>query len=132
MKTSHKRCAGLEVHKDEVFACLRVVRRGKGNHQVRRFATTTQGLSQLTAWLEVAGCTHVAMVATGVNWKRVWHILEGRFKLLPANAARKGVRGHKNDVKEAAWIADILAHFLIRASSVPPGPRLFTGSCVAT
>jgi transposase len=123
MKTLHKRCAGLDVHKQEVVACRRVVTRGKATYEVRRFATTTKGLMELADWLEEAECTHVAMEATGVYWKPVWHILEGRFTLLLANAAHiKGVPGRKSDVNDATWIADLLAHGLIRASFVPPQP----------
>src|SRR5438128_6589278 len=121
MKTLHKRCAGLDVHKAEVVACLRVVTNRKVGQQVRRFPTTTQGLLALAEWLENAGCTHVAMEATGVYWKPVWHILEGHFALILANAAHvKNVPGRKTDVNDATWLADLLAHGLIRASFVPP------------
>jgi transposase len=87
MKTLHKRCAGLDVHKAEVVACLRVANRGKASYELRRFPTTTRGLIELGDWLEQAGCTHVAMEATGVYWKPVWYILEGRFQQILANAA---------------------------------------------
>ena len=123
MKTLHKRCAGLDVHKKEVVACLRLVVRGKANYEVGRFLTTTRGLLELAEWLEQAGCTHVAMEATGVYWKPVWHMLEGRFQQILANAAHiKGVPGRKSDMNDATWIADLLAHGLIRASFVPPQP----------
>ena len=123
MKTLHERCAGLDVHKEEVVACLRVAAQGKAEHEVRRFPTTTRGLLELAEWLEAARCTHVAMEATGVYWKPVWHVLEGRFELVLANAAHvKGVPGRKSDVNDATWIADLLAHGLIRASFVPPQP----------
>lgn len=121
MKTLYQRCAGLDVHKAEVVACLRVVNKQKGGHEVRRFPTTTHGLLELAEWLEHSGCTHVAMEATGVYWKPVWHMLEGRFALILANAAHvKNVPGRKSDVNDATWIADLLAHGLIRASFVPP------------
>lgn len=123
MKTMHRRCAGVDVHKKEVVACLRIVARGKATYEVRRFPTTTRGLLELADWLEAAQCTHVAMEATGVYWKPVWHILESRFALILANAAHiKGVPGRKSDVNDATWIADLLAHGLIRASFVPPQP----------
>ena len=121
MKTLHKRCAGLDVHKAEVVACLRVVTNRKVAQEVRRFPTTTHGLLELTEWLERGGCTHVAMEATGVYWKPVWHILEGHFALILANAAHmKNVPGRKSDVSDATWLADLLAHGLIRSSFVPP------------
>ncbi len=63
----------------------------------------------------------VAMEATGVYWKPVWHVLEGHFELVLANAAHvKNVPGRKTDVNDATWLADLLAHGLIRASFVPP------------
>ena len=121
MKTLHKRCAGLDVHKAEVVACLRLISERKVEREVRRFPTTTQGLLALAEWLESARCTHVAMEATGVYWKPVWHILEGHFVLILANAAHvKNVPGRKSDVNDATWLADLLAHGLIRSSFVPP------------
>jgi transposase len=121
MKTLHKRCAGLDVHKVEVVACLRRVSKRKVEREVGRFPTTTQGLLELAEWLERGGCTQVAMEATGVYWKPVWHILEGRFSLILANAAHvKNLPGRKSDVNDATWLADLLAHGLIRASFVPP------------
>ena len=123
MKTLHKRCAGVDVHKVEVVTCLRTVVRSKVSHEVRRHQTTTSGLIELADWLEAAGCTHIAMEATGVYWKPVWHMLEDRFALILANAAHiKSVPGRKSDVNDATWIADVLAHGLIRASFVPPQP----------
>src|SRR5262245_49666418 len=123
MKTLYRRCAGLDVHKKEVVTCLRLAIRGKATYEVRRFPSTTRGLLELADWLEQAGCTHVAMEATGVYWKPVWHILEGRLQLVLANATHiKGVPGRKSDMNDATWIADLLAHGLIRASFVPPQP----------
>jgi transposase len=78
-------------------------------------------LFELADWLESHGCTHVAMEATGVYWKPVWHLLEGRFELVLANAQHiRNVPGRKTDVNDAMWIADLLAHGLIRGSFVPP------------
>lgn len=76
MKTLHPRCAGVDVRKLEVVACLRLVNKGKTAHEVRRFPTTTTRLCELSEWLEQVRCTHVVMEATGVNWKPVWHILD--------------------------------------------------------
>ena len=108
MKTLHGRCAGLDVHKVEIVACLRLVEKGKIAREVRRFPTTTRGLLELVGWLEGAGCTHVAMEATGVYWKPVWHILDGHFALILANAMHvKAVPGRKSDVNDATWLADL-------------------------
>lgn len=79
------------------------------------------GLLQLSDWLSEYEVTHVAMEATGVYWKPVWHVLEGTFDLVLANAMHiKNVPGRKTDVNDATWISDILAHGLIRSSFVPP------------
>src|SRR5713101_2839250 len=123
MEVLHQRCAGLDVHKATVVGCLRVQEHGRLRHEVRRWGTTTAELLALGDWLRQAGCTHVAMEATGVYWKPVWHILEGELDLLLANPAHiRNVPGRKSDVNDATWIADLLAHGLIRASLVPPGP----------
>ena len=83
----------------------------------------TAGLLELAAWLTETGCTHVAMEATGVYWKPVWHVLEESFTLVLANAQHiRNVPGRKSDRNDAAWIADLLAHGLIRSSFVPPAP----------
>ena len=104
---------------------LRVQQAGAVRREVRRFSTTTRELLQLADWLREAGCTHVAMEATGVYWKPVWHVLEGEFELVLANPAHiRNVPGRKSDLNDASWIADLLAHGLIRSSFVPPGPIL--------
>jgi len=121
MKVLHRQCAGLDVHKEEVVACVRVARGAKATHEVRRFTTTTRGLLELLDWVQAKGCSHVAMEATGIYWKPVWHVLEGHVELVLANAAHiKNVPGRKSDVNDAVWIADLLAHGLIRSSLVPP------------
>ena len=121
MEVIHRRCSGLDVHKETVVACVRLVLDDKITREVRTFETTTSGLLLLLAWLTELGCTHVAMEATGVYWKPVWNILsDGDFELVLANAAHiKNVPGRKTDVSDAAWIADLLAHGLIRSSFVP-------------
>lgn len=123
MKLLHPRCAGLDVHKDLVVAGVRIAEPGEPRRELRRFATTTTGLLALGDWLQASGCTHVAMEATGVYWKPVWHLLEGRFELVLANAMHiRNVPGRKSDDHDATWIADLLAHGLIRPSFVPPAP----------
>jgi transposase len=121
MEVLYRRCCGLDVHKETVVACLRIVSGGEIVREVRTFETTTASLIALSEWLAENGCTHVAMEATGVYWKPVWHILaDGEFQLTLANASHvKNVPGRKTDVKDATWLADLLAHGLIRASFVP-------------
>jgi transposase len=122
MEVLYPRRAGLDVHKDGVVAAVRCVSAPR-HQEVRSFATTTGGLIALSDWLASHGCTHVAMEATGVYWKPVWHMLEGDFELVLANAQHvHNVPGRKTDVSDAAWIADLLAHGLIRSSFVPPAP----------
>jgi transposase len=121
MEVIYPRCAGLDVHKQTVVACVRIAHSGAPLQEVRTFATTTSGLLALADWLDGHGVQHVAMEATGVYWKPVWHVLEGHFELVLANAAHvKNVPGRKTDVNDAMWLADLLAHGLIRASFVPP------------
>ena len=125
MEVLYPRCAGLDVHSRCVNACVRIAAGRKVTTEHREFATTTAGLLELAAWLTEAGCTHVAMEATGVYWKPVWHVLEDEesFTLVLANAQHiRNVPGRKSDRNDAAWIADLLAHGLIRGSFVPPAP----------
>jgi transposase len=122
MEVLYPRCAGLDVHKDSVVARIRCVSEPV-HDEVKTFATTTSALMELNEFLSTHAVTHVAMEATGVYWKPVWHLLEGDFELVLANAQHiRNVPGRKTDVNDAGWIADLLAHGLIRSSFVPPAP----------
>jgi transposase len=124
MELIHRRCAGLDVHKNNVVACARVVDDAGVLHQeTRTFETTTRGLLELQQWLGEHGVTHAVMEATGVYWKPVWHVLEESLNLLLGNAAHlRNVPGRKSDVADAVWLANLLAHGLVRGSFVPPRP----------
>lgn len=123
MEVLHPRCAGLDVHAANVVACVRVAVGGPVTYAHRTVSTTTRGLLELADWLTEQGVTAVAMEATGVYWKPVWHVLEGGFTLVLANAAHiRNVPGRKSDKNDATWIADLLALGLIRSSFVPPAP----------
>jgi hypothetical protein len=123
MDVVHPKCAGLDVHQQTVVACARVVSGTTITHDVRTFGTTTVALLALGDWLGAHGCTHVAMESTGVYWKPVWHVLDGHFELVLANAMHiRNIPGRKSDVNDTTWIADLLAHGLIRSSFVPPEP----------
>ena len=124
MELLHSRCAGLDVHKETVVACLREQQDQQSRQTVRTFSTTTKALNELAEWLAAEAVTAVAMEATGVYWKPVWHVLEAHdLSLVLANAAHiKHVPGRKTDVNDAMWIADLVAHGLIRASFVPEQP----------
>ncbi len=124
MEVLHPVCAGLDIHKESVVACVRHMAQGKVSTKVQTFKATTEALLALSEWLSQHGVTHIAMEATGVYWKPVWHILsDGEFQLTLANAAHvKNVPGRKTDVNNATWLADLMAHGLIRASFVPDEP----------
>jgi transposase len=123
MEVLYPRCAGLDVHRDTVVACARIAADNTVSEDVRTFGTTTSELMALSEWLTERGITHVAMEATGVYWRPVWHVLDGSFELVLANAMHvKNVPGRKTDVNDATWIANLLAHGLVRASFVPPTP----------
>jgi transposase len=123
MEVLYPRCAGLDVHQQTVVACVRIATDATVQQEVRTFGTATGDLLTLADWLTAHGCTHVAMESTGIYWKPVWHVLEGHVELVLANALQiRSVPGRKTDVNDATWIADLLAHGLIRSSFVPPAP----------
>jgi transposase len=123
METLHRRCAALDVHQKEIVACRRIVSGRKVQSELARFPTTTQGLLALSAWLAGTKITHVAMEARGVYRKPVWRVLRHDFSLVLANASHiRNAPGRKSDANDATFIADLLAHGLIRASFVPPQP----------
>ena len=117
-------CAGLDVHKDTVVACvLLTAPKGSVTKAIRTFATTTASLQQLADWLSSQGVTHVAMESTGIYWRPVFNLLEGRFQVILVNAQHmKAVPGRKTDVKDSEWIAELLRHGLLSASFIPPKP----------
>lgn len=125
MEILHPCCAGLDVHKDTVYACVRRLdARGQATEAIRVFGTTTPELLVLSDWLSEQSVTHVAMESTGVYWKPIYYILDGRFELVLANAQQlKRVPGRKTDVQDCAWIAKLMQHGLIAASFVPPEPQ---------
>lgn len=122
MEVLYPRCAGLDLGKDTLVACVRIHGRPV-QQEIRTFGTTTRELIALSTWLTEQGVTHIAMEATGSYWKSIWYLLEATFALVLANAGHiRNVPGRKSDVKDAEWIADLLAHGLIRSSFVPPAP----------
>lgn len=117
MEAIYRVCCGVDVHKKMLVACLR---RGR-KHETRTFGTTTDDLLELADWLVEEGCEAAAMESTASYWKPLYNILEGSgIEVLVANAQHiKTVPGRKTDVSDAAWIADLLMHGLIRASYIP-------------
>jgi len=124
VETIYPDCAGLDVHKDSVYACVRhLPAGGKLRQEVRCFGTSTRALLELFDWLAAEGVTHVAMESTGVYWKPIWNVLEGRFDVMVVNARHiKQVPGRKTDVKDCQWIAQLLQHGLLSRSFVPDRP----------
>ena len=124
MDTLIERCAGLDVHKDTVVACVRVPARGGGREQsIQTFGTTTAQLLALRDWLVAQGVTRVGMESTGVYWKPVYYVLEDALECWLLNARHlRNVPGRKTDVADAAWICQLVEHGLVRPSFVPPKP----------
>jgi transposase len=124
MDVVYERCCGLDIHKKTVVACVLVPgpdpAAGPPTKAIRTFGTMTGDLRALGAWLAARGVTHVAMESTGVYWKPIYNVLEGRFTLLLTNAQHmQAVPGRKTDVRDCEWIADLLRHGLLTGSFVP-------------
>jgi transposase len=121
MDVFYPRCAGLDVHRQNVVASVRVQTQAGVARTTRTFGTTTSELLGLADWLAEHGVTHAAMESTGVYWRPVWHVLADSVELVLANPQHiRNVPGRKTDVSDAQWIAELLAHGLIRPSFVPP------------
>lgn len=114
---AYERCCGIDVHKKMIVACLFC----GGKQELRKFATTTQELRQLSAWLLEAGCQMIAMESTASYWKPLYNIFElSGLEAMVVNAHHmKALPGRKTDVKDAEWIADLLRHGLLKASYIP-------------
>jgi transposase len=115
-------CAGLDVHKDSVEACVRRLENGGGiSQQTRHWGTMTRDLLAMAEWFRSEGVRQVAMESTGVYWKPIFNVLEDDFEILLVNAQKlKHVPGHKTDVKDCQWIAQLLQHGLLKGSFIPP------------
>ncbi|MBN1424218.1 IS110 family transposase [Candidatus Fermentibacteria bacterium] len=124
MDVMYARCAGIDVHKQNVKVNVRVAEGGGVEQETRTFGTMTRELVELGEWLEGWGVTHVAMESTGVYWKPLYNLLEGRFEVLICNAHHvKQVPGRKTDVRDCQWLAQLLQHGLLRGSFIPPRPH---------
>lgn len=123
MEIVYARCAGLDVHKATVVACVRMPGAGRGERrsETKTFATTTRALAELADWLLIRGVTDVAMESTGVYWRPVYAALESAVRVVLVNARHvKMVPGRKTDVRDCEWLAQLLECGLLRASFVPP------------
>jgi transposase len=124
MQVIHQRCCGLDIHKKTIVACVLITaQEGTVQKQTRSFSTMTTGLLTLVDWLDSWQITHVAMESTGIYWRAAFNLLEEDHTVLLINAQHlKTVPGHKTDVKDAEWIADLLRHGLLKPSFIPPAP----------
>src|SRR3990172_8681763 len=123
MDVMYERCAGLDIGKNEVPACVRTPgESGKPRQEIRTYPTFTTHLKALADWLTHEQVSQVVMEATGQYWKPVWYVLEERgFELMLVNARHvKILPGRKTDVADAAWLAELLQHGLLRGGFVPP------------
>lgn len=122
MEVMIPRCCGLDVHQETVVAAVRILGpTGDVMRVTRTFGTTTRELEALAAWLRPFQITDIAMEATGVLWKPVWHVLEPDWRLMLVNPQHlKRVPGRKSDVQDAEWIAQLLQCGLLHGSFVPP------------
>jgi len=120
MEVVHARCCGLDVHKKSISACVVVRESGNVSKLEQRFGTYTGQLEELASWLEEQNVTHVVMEATGVYWRPVWNVLEGRFELMLVNPQHvKALSGKKYDRGDAAHLAELHQHGLLRGSYIP-------------
>jgi len=122
METMVERCAGLDVHKDTVVACVRTPGlKGERQVELREFGTKTREVLALRDWLVEQGVTLVGMEATGVYWKPIYYVLEDTLECWLLNARHlRNVPGRKTDMQDAAWIAQLIEHGLVKPSFVPP------------
>ena len=125
MEPIYTSCCGLDVHKRSIQTCIRRLGPdGRIHQETRSFGTMTRDILEMADWLAVAGVTHVTMESTGVYWKPIYNLLEGRFTLLLVNARHvKHVPGRKTDVKDCQWLAQLLQCGLLKGSFIPPRPQ---------
>jgi hypothetical protein len=129
MQAVYQRCAGLDVHKQSVVACvLTSTAEGTTRQEVRTFGTMTRELEALAGGLAERQVEQVVLESTGVFWWPVFNLLEeaGLPVTLVNPQHTKQLPGRKTDVGDAAWLADLLRHGLVRASFIP---RRRSGPC---
>ncbi len=120
-QTVYPRCAFLDVHKKTVEATTRILEGERVRQQTRAWGTMTADIEALADWMAAQGVTHVGMESTGVFWKPIYNILEGRFSVVLVNAKHlKQVKGRKSDVRDSQWGAQLLQFGLLRPSFIPP------------
>ena len=125
MEVVHPRCAGIDISKKDAKVCIRV-QGGNGrktSSTVTTWGSMTNQILALRDHLAAQQVTVVIMESTSDYWRPFYYLLEADFQVLLVNAREvKNVPGRKSDVSDAAWLADLGAHGLLRASFVPPEP----------
>jgi transposase len=121
----YQRVAAIDVHKKQITVAVRIPgeRAGQRRQQVRKYATFYSALREMTGWLLAEQVTHVAMEATGVYWRPVFHALAepDGLEILLCNAYHvKNVPGRKTDASDAVWLAQLCEVGLLRGSFIPP------------
>jgi transposase len=120
-QTIFPRCAFLDVHKETVEATVRILEGERVHQQTQRWGTMTADIEAMAEWLTAQRVTQVGMESTGVFWKPIYNILEGRFTVILVNARHlKQVPGRKSDIRDSQWGAQLLQCGLLRASFIPP------------
>jgi len=125
MELLHARCAGIDISKKDAKVCVRVQGRGKSPTAavVTTWGAMTNQILALREHLLAEKVTCVVMEATGAYWKPFYYLLDDGLDVMLVNARdARNVPGRKSDVSDAAWLADLGAHGLVRASFVPPPP----------
>lgn len=126
MEVIHPRCAGVDISKKDAKVCARIQGRGPKptTSTVTTHSSMTASVLKLKEQLLAEGVTLVVMEATGDYWRPFYYVLEDGLNVMLVNAhSVKNVPGRKTDVSDAAWLADLGAHGLVRASFVPPPIR---------
>lgn len=123
MKVVYPRCAGIDIHKESMTVCV-IVDRQDGSapeYQKRKLPTHTEGIQELSAWLEECQVTDVGMESTGVYWKPVWNALEGKWGLHLCNPQHvRAIPGSKTDIRDGTRISELLAYGKLPESFIPP------------
>ncbi|MEV7136579.1 IS110 family transposase [Arthrobacter sp. NPDC093128] len=125
MDIVHERAAGMDISKHDAKVCIRIPgnQRARFTSTVTTWGSTTNEILQLRAFLEGQQVTTVVMEATSDYWKPFYYLLESTLPVMLVNAkAARNIPGRKTDVSDAAWLAQLGAHGLLRASFVPPEP----------
>jgi transposase len=126
MDLVHPRCAGIDISKRDAKLCVRIASSGRARaiSSVTTWGAVTSQILALKDHLVAAEVTLVVMEATSDYWKPFYYLLEdGPFEVMLVNARHvKGIPGRKTDVSDAAWLAQLGAHGLVRGSFVPPEP----------